>query len=153
MPAVDRPGPEAAGLRAWARGTYPDEAAAELLIRAFGGRFATRVQPWVVPLDGSNRFWCDPSVIARYAGALSGGERRVLAVVAGLLGGDPVDLVDVAPGLDRANLTLVLAAVAHAGGSHQHTDWRTGLQPGPIVPWPDPPNPHRTPRPLPVGVS
>jgi hypothetical protein len=148
MPAVDRPGPEAAGLRAWARGTYPDEAAAELLIRAFGGRFATRVQPWVVPLDGSNRFWCDPSVITEY-----GSERRVLAVVAGLLGGDPVDLVDVAPGLDRANLTLVLAAIAHAGGSHQHTDWRTGLQPGPIVPWPDPADPHRTPGPLPVGVS
>ena len=129
-----------------------DRAAVELLIRAFGGRFATRVQPWIRQSE-SGRFWCDPAVIAEYAGALSGGERRVLAVVACLLGGDPVDLVDVAPGLDRINLTLVLAAVSHAGGSHQHTEWRTGIQPGPIVPWPDPPNPHLTPGPLPVGVS
>jgi hypothetical protein len=26
--------------------------------------------------------------------------------------------------LDRANLDLVLAAIAHAGGSHQHSDVR-----------------------------
>jgi hypothetical protein len=111
MSVVDRPGPEAAGLRAWARGTYPDEAAVEQLIRAFGGRFASRVQPWVAP-SADDRFWCDPAVITEYVGALSGAERRVLAVVAGLLGGNPVDLVDVSPGLDRANLTLVLAAIS-----------------------------------------
>lgn len=146
--------PVVAGLRAWAKGSYPDEAAVELLARALRGRFATADQPWVRPLGDRVRFWVDPLAITDWSGGLSGGERRLLAVVACLLGGDPVDLVDVAPGVDRDNLTLILAAVAHAGGSHQHSNFRTGAQLGPIVHWPSgPPNPHLTPGPLPVGVS
>ena len=34
----------------------------------------------------------------------------------------PVVLGDLVPGLDRENLDLVLAAIAHAGGSHQHAN-------------------------------
>ncbi|MCB0912482.1 MAG: hypothetical protein KDB60_12785 [Propionibacteriaceae bacterium] len=37
------------GLRAWARGIYPLEAAVELLIRSCGGRFASSGMPWVQP--------------------------------------------------------------------------------------------------------
>lgn len=36
-------------------------------------------------------------------------------------GGALVDLGDVIPGLDRGVLARVLAAVAHAGGSHEHS--------------------------------
>jgi hypothetical protein len=45
----------------------------------------------------------------------------VLAVIACLAGGAPADLADIACGIDRRHLTLVLAAIAHAGGSHQHS--------------------------------
>ena len=58
-------------------------------------------------------------------GALSGGERRFLLLAASLVEDVPVVLGDVVPGLDRVNLDLVLAAVAHAGGSHQHSDIET----------------------------
>lgn len=32
-----------------------------------------------------------------------------------------VDLANIVTGVDRANLDLILAAFAHAGGSHEHT--------------------------------
>jgi len=34
-------------LRAWARGMYTTEAATELLLRAFGGKFAAPGNPWI----------------------------------------------------------------------------------------------------------
>ncbi|MGV0111748.1 hypothetical protein [Arthrobacter sp. CP30] len=53
---------------------------------------------------------------------LSGDERRFMLLVASLGdGGALVDLGDVIPGLDRDVLSLVLAAVAHAGGSHEQS--------------------------------
>ena len=83
----------------------------------------------------------------------SGGERRVLLVAASLAGGVPVDLSDAVSGLDRANLSLVLAALSHANGSHEHAEFvgeaeqpggplvvRPGsprLTLGPVHPWPD----------------
>jgi ABC-type transport system involved in cytochrome bd biosynthesis fused ATPase/permease subunit len=74
---------------------------------------------------------------------MSGGERRILAMVAALIGETPVDVVDVVTGLDRANLHLVLAALAHAAGSHEHADVVVGTdgvvhltRPGPVVAWP-----------------
>lgn len=36
-----------AALRNWARGSHPDEAGVEFLIRAFGGRFAGAGYPWI----------------------------------------------------------------------------------------------------------
>lgn len=108
----------AAGLRAWARGIYPLEAAAELLIRANHGQLVRG--PWVTPLKAG---FCriDPDGL-NHAGYLSGGERRVLDIVASLVGDErPVALYDALPGLDRDTVALVLAAVAHANGSHEHS--------------------------------
>ena len=113
----------AMGLRTWAKGDFVQEAGVELLIRAFDGRFAERGCPWVRPCEHPGWFWVDTEAIAAHSGGLSGGERRVLSVVASLSGSDPVrDLGDIAAGVDRRHLHLILAALAHAGGSHQHVD-------------------------------
>ena len=108
-------------LRSWAKGMYPLEAGTELLIRAFGGRFASTGQPWIHVEDG--RPWVDFEAIPEHLGGLSGGERSMLTIIASIGGGAPVDLSDTLPGLDRANRSLVLAAVSHAGGSHEHSSF------------------------------
>lgn len=131
------------GLRRWARGAYAEEAAVELLARSFGGRFASTGFEWVRTCDAPGWFWLDGEPLRNAIGQLSGGERRVLAV-AGALVSSPVlvDLADIASGLDREHLCLVLAALAHAGGSHEHTDVMVqGDQAvfrrlGPLVEWP-----------------
>ena len=64
----------------------------------------------------------DADALRHGAGALSGGERRVPTLVSALLGETPVDIVNLANGLDRTNLHLVLATLAHAAGSHEHAD-------------------------------
>jgi hypothetical protein len=116
-------------LRAWARGMYTIEAATELLLRGFGGKFAKPGNPWIhtssTP-EGPQQVsaWIDFASIPEEAGVLSGGERRFLLLTASLAEDVPVVLGDVVPGLDRENLDLVLAAIAHAGGSHQHSDIR-----------------------------
>lgn len=116
-------------LRAWAKGMYTIEAATELLIRGFGGKFAAHGNPWVHTSSepqgpGQVSAWIDFAAIPEEAGVLSGGERRFLILAASLAEDVPVVLGDVVPGLDRENLDLVLAAIAHAGGSHQHSDVR-----------------------------
>jgi hypothetical protein len=115
----------AADLRRWAKGLYALEAAVELLVRSFDGRFAQHGCPWIVESE-SGRFWLDAEQIGAFAGGLSGGERRVLAVVQALATDEPWhDLAEVA-GLERRHQALLLAAIAHAGGSHEHADWRRG---------------------------
>jgi len=48
--------------------------------------------------------------------------------------GVPVDLADAVTGLDRHNLALVLAALSHANGSHEHKDYATERPAdGPVV--------------------
>jgi len=116
-------------LRAWARGMYTTEAATELLLRAFGGKFAAPGNPWIhtsTEPEGPSqvRAWIDFASIPDEVGPLSGGERRFLMLAASLAEDVPVVLGDLVPGLDRENLDLVLAAIAHAGGSHQHADIR-----------------------------
>ncbi|UKA56753.1 hypothetical protein LFT45_23040 (plasmid) [Arthrobacter sp. FW305-BF8] len=116
-------------LRVWAKGMYTIEAATELLIRAFGGKFAAPGNPWVHTSaepqgPGQVSAWIDFAAIPDETGALSGGERRFLLLAASLAEDIPVVLGDLVPGLDRENLDLVLAAIAHAGGSHQHSDVR-----------------------------
>ena len=71
------------------------------------------------------------------SGTISGssGQRRLLRAAAGLADGQPVDLADLTAGVDRAELGLLLAAVAHAAGSHEHRGPDGGLL-GPVVPWP-----------------
>ena len=143
----------ATGLRAWAAGSLAMSAGVELLIRSFAGRFALPARPWIRREPGG-RVWVDVGVLHAHSGVLSGGERRVLDVVAALLDETPIAITDVVAGLDRANLRLVLAALAHAGGSHEHADVVVDVdgiahltRPGPLIAWPtaDVPAPIRTP--------
>ena len=105
-------------LRAWAKGAYGLEAATELLIRGFDGRFADPGCPWVHPTASGQ--WIDFAAIPAQIGALSGGEQRFLQIAAALDDGDStVNLGRCLAGLDRKHVDLVLAAVAHASGTHQ----------------------------------
>lgn len=109
-------------LRAWARGMYALEAAVELLTRWSSGRFAASGYPWIQPTtEGRHDWWLDAESITDVALApYSGGEQRILRIVASLAGGAPVHLDDVLSGNDRDATALVLAAVAHAAGSHDY---------------------------------
>lgn len=131
------------GLRRWARRAYAEEAAVELLVRGFGGRFAAAGYRWVRPCDRPGWFWLDGEALIHDTGALSGGERRLLAVAGALASGVALsDLGGVLSGLDRPNLQLVLAALAHAAGSHEHADFMVQgdravfRRLGPLVNWP-----------------
>lgn len=135
-----------ASLHGWARGAYGDEAAVELLIRSFGGRFAPPGWPWVAPRERPGEYWLDAEAIHQATGQLSGGEQRVLAVIAALTGSQLLErnLPDVMSGVDRVNQTLILAALSHAGGSHQHSDYQrqadgtyTIIEVGALFPWPN----------------
>ena len=132
-----------AGLREWARGGYATEAAVELLVRSFGGRFASPGEPWI--RHRPHGYWLDVDALTNLTGSLSCGERRVLAVVAALASSGPLtELTDILAGVDRRHLHLILAALAHSGGSHEHTSIRQGHDAtrfpplGPLVAWPDP---------------
>lgn len=101
-------------LKEWARGDYTVEAAVQLLTGVFGGRFAHPSYPWIATRDGAG-FWLDATQINDDTiGCYSGGERRVLRIVASLAGGAPVRLDEVLPGLDEDVASVVLAAVGHA---------------------------------------
>jgi hypothetical protein len=136
-----------AGLRLWAKGLYPLEAAVELLVRTAHGRFASPSCPWIQPCDQPGWWWLDHEQITDdNLAVLSGGEQRILRIVASLAGGRPVNLYADLPGLDRDLMSLVLAAMAHANGSHEHADIRLDHQRGVAVlggrlpslhPWPD----------------
>lgn len=117
------------GLRAWAKGMYTTEAAAELLIRACNGRLLRG--PWIRTDQAEPGIvWLDTDR-AGDAAYLSGGELRVLRIAASLASSQfPVSLSDEIPGLGRGDLELVLAAVAHAGGSHEHSDVRIDAEAG-----------------------
>lgn len=119
-------------LRAWAKGIYPLEAGVELLLRS---GFAGPSRPWVQPGETPGRYWIDVDQITPDTiGVYSGGEQRILRIVAALMNGEPVSLYEALPGLDRDNLALVLAAIAHAGGSHEHVSLRP--EPAPEDPFP-----------------
>ena len=108
-------------LRRWARGMYTTEAATELLIRAGNSAFASKERPWIKP--GDHSYWIDFPAINEHLDAFSGGEQRLLRIIASIGSNEstPVRLGDVVNGLDRPTLGLVLAGVAHAGSSHQHS--------------------------------
>jgi hypothetical protein len=143
---------ESALLRA-AVGDYAVEAA--VLLLANSGHWLPRLQAAgliAIALDGDADGgpwaavqWSDLDGALR-SGAISGsgGQLRLLRAAAGLADGQPVDLADLTAGVDRAELTLLLAALAHAAGSHEHAevvraddgvdDARVAL--GPVVAWP-----------------
>ncbi len=118
-----------------ASGVYTSEAAIRLLL-AHGS--------WPVRLDGAGLITVSEATTAAgsnscYADVLweeaiatidagnvswgSGSEIRVLRIAASLATGIPVDLGDAVTELDRQNLGLVLAALSHANGSHEHKDY------------------------------
>ncbi len=144
---------ENALLRA-ALGDYSDEAAILLLITS--GHWLPQLQrTGLITLDGNvdgeglwaHIVWPELAEAVRI-GTITGSssERWVLHAAASIADGHPVDLGDLAAGLDRRALTLVLAAIAHAAGSHEHhhiaRDAGGVPHPGarlpPLVPWPQP---------------
>ena len=94
-----------AGLRRWAEGAATDEAAVELLI-GLGARFTHPGCPCIRPCRRRGWFWLDPDPLSRFAGRLSGRERRVLNLVVTLLSDEP-------------------AAILSAGTNRQLMSWRT----------------------------
>lgn len=113
-------------LRAWAKGSYPVEAATELLIRAFEGRFAGAGYEWMQETEDGD-LYIEFEAIPTHIGGLSGGEKRFLMLVSSLAGESLVSLGDVLPGLDRELMNLVLAAVAHAAGTHEGSEFVEAL--------------------------
>ena len=144
---------ENALLRA-ALGDYSDEAAILLLITS--GHWLPQLQhTGLITLDGhvdgeglwAHIAWPDLDGALRI-GTIIGrsSDQQVLRAAASIADGHPVDLGDLAAGLDRRALTLVLAAIAHAAGSHEHhhtprdpdgVPHPSGRLP-PLVPWPQP---------------
>ena len=122
-------------LQACARGIYPLEAGARLLIECgswlhrkdFTSRFitvGTSISDGTTLLASTD--W-EAAVTALHAGDLpaSGGERRMLLLASSLAGGTPVSLNDTLVGIDRRNASLVVSSVAHAAGlpdPYQETD-------------------------------
>lgn len=107
-------------------GDYADEAAVLLLLNF--GHWLPQLQSaglisLVADVDGEGP-WAQidwPEVEkALDAGVIRGDSAavQVLWAAASIADGHPVDLGEVAAGLDRRGLALVLAAVAHAAGSH-----------------------------------
>lgn len=132
-----------AELRAWAKGSYATEAAVELLLRAFHGRFAAAGAGWMRRGD-NGRPWIDFEAIPEHIGGLSGGEQRFLRLVASIGDDEPVVLSDALSGLDRDIVDLILAAVAHTSGSHEgvtvthDADGKATLnRVGTLYPWPE----------------
>jgi hypothetical protein len=144
---------ESALVRA-AVGDYAAEAA--VLLLANSGHWLPRLQAAGlidIPLDGDAAdggpwaavLWADLDRALR-TGAISGtgGELRLLRAAASLADGQPVDLSDLTAGVDREQLSLLLAAIAHAAGSHEHHELvadddghaHDGAPLGPVVPWP-----------------
>lgn len=103
-------------LREWARGMNPLAAATELLIRT---GYAQRGRPWVRYDEDRQRPWIDFQAIPELLGGLSGGQQRVLRIAASLGADVPVILGDEIAGIDRDVVVLVLAAIAHASGTHE----------------------------------
>jgi len=128
-------------LRVWASGSYPLEAATELLIRSFQGRFVKPGWPWMHPTVHGQ--WIDFAAIPEQIGGLSGGEQRLVRIASSIGCPDAtVNLGDCLSGVDRPTLHLVLAAVAHAAGSHRHREVTTNpngtitlTTPGSPHPW------------------
>lgn len=112
-----------AALQACAAGLYPLEAGVGLLIAegTFLRRddFTTRFIEYGTS-DGAAMAaidW-DAVITALQVGEIpcSGGERRVLMLSASLAGGIPVDLRDVATGLDDRNIRRRVTVILHASG-------------------------------------
>lgn len=103
-------------LREWSRGMDPLAAATELLIRT---GYAQSGHSWVRYDEDRQLPWIDFQAIPELLGGLSGGQQRVLRIAASLGADVPIILADEISGLDRDLVVLVLAAIAHASGTHE----------------------------------
>ncbi|MGY2080477.1 hypothetical protein [Modestobacter sp. SYSU DS0657] len=142
---------EGALLRA-AVGDYAAEAA--VLLLANDGHWLPRLQTAdliTIALDGALDggpwaavLWPELDGALR-TGAITGtgSQRRLLRAAASLADGQSVDLADLTAGLDRDAVRLLLAALSHAAGSHEHRAVHRdadgvphdGELLGPVVPW------------------
>jgi hypothetical protein len=104
-------------LRAAARGSYPEEAATELLIRGFGGRFTGPGWSWTC-LDDDGALWINFALIRGHVEFLTAREQCYLLVAASIASACAVVVGECMAELDRDEVDLVLAAVSHARGSH-----------------------------------
>lgn len=108
-------------VRRWAQGVYPVEAGAELLIRQ--GKAIRESAPWlqeIGPEGGQRMVAIDTEILWDKSGAWSGGEQRVVNIALSLLDSEfTVKLHNAVSGLDADHVELVLAAMAHAAGSHE----------------------------------
>lgn len=135
-------------LRVWAKGTCTTEAAVELLIRGFAGRFASAEHPWILPNDKGG-YSVDFESVPDNTRALSSEERAYLLTAASIgLGGSEgptMNLSDTIVSLGRDQLILVLAGLAHASGSQEHSGIEIDpvdgtpsfTQHASVYPWPD----------------
>lgn len=101
-------------LRRCAAGSYPKEAAVELLIGATDGRLADSENAWIVTEGGDA--WIDSRLIPTEFTTDDPNEAAVLDVVVGLLQCRPVHIYDLVTQTDPGHLALILAALGHAGG-------------------------------------
>lgn len=108
-------------VRRWAMGVYPVEAGAELLMRQ--GKAIYKGAPWLRelgPEGGQIMVAIEPDTLWVNSRSWSGSEQRLVNVAVSLLDSEPMlNLHDAVTGLDRKPLEPVLAAVAHAAGSHE----------------------------------
>jgi hypothetical protein len=108
-------------VRRWAMGVYPVEAGAELLIRQ--GKAIVEGAPWLTdigPAGGQRVTEIDHVRLWDESRGWSGSERRIVDIARSLMNSrGRVNLHDAVTGLNRDQLELVLAAVAHAAGSHE----------------------------------
>jgi hypothetical protein len=157
----------AVGLRAGAAGSYAAEAAVELLIQH--GTWLQRPDFVLECLDvddAGDFVGVSWALVAQHVNAVDAQpSERAVALIAAQLGGypepeePPVDIASMPPlawllaSLSRGDVDLVLAAISHAAGTHDHVEhigepgaageWPiTATSPrlrlGSLHPWPDP---------------
>ena len=73
------------GLRWWAQGALPDQAAVELLARSSGGRLLRPGVPWVRPCRRPGWYWLDGDALIAHAASLPDGPQRDGLLLAALL--------------------------------------------------------------------
>lgn len=83
-----------------------------------------RPTPRALPSRGDFRWGAIPDTL----GGSRAGERRLLMIAASIGGGTRINLADVISGLDRRVLDLVLAAISHLAGSHEHSEYMPTIQ-------------------------
>mgnify|MGYP003499512002 FL=1 len=112
-------------LEGWARGAYDCEAAVMMLTR---GTMWRRLKGDLLSVkaigtdEEGGRGWMDRDALEEYAldNGLSGGERRVLWLIASLLGvvtAPPIG--ELLSGIDDRNVAVFLQAAAHLAGWHE----------------------------------